>query len=703
MNSHSVTAGCFRRTSLAAALLSALAAPSLTHAQVAPGQVIGTLPAGDTNVNAGANLNFVGGLSQIGLGIDRDSRIHVQGSHIASEDALSAVIAQGWLAGGAGGFRVDYNTIPDKDGKPDPDAWVRKLFVAIDSNRDSDKKLTIGAGLESERWFGILNMSRARSKARADGGLQVNDSISVVEGTENGRPYNDTTITTTSTQYFRRAYEYGIGVRAGTLLDDQQLRISLGVDREWGKFSSRQNTVSFGMEKFFAGSPHSVGLTIERYSRSGEFETDHRGTRALLTYRFSFGGSVYANPSGWRDIRSWQHGAAPGSTETRQLQQSAPPEVTMRKETRIVKTTASMTSDAFFELGKADLTPIARTELTRIAATLKTTERSGNIRITGHTCDIGSDAYNLKLSLQRAKAVREFLATTGLPADAFVIDGLGEGSPKYPNTPATRNKNRRVDLEFVRYVDKSEEIEVPVELTARVSTASPPVAWQQEVVEREPIWVRRALRNTVPHKQTVDTYRGATVTQTSSSTRSWVNRNPVTQDDAATVSQGNSATINVLANDADPDGNPLALTAVGAAAHGTVVIAGNAILYMPAAGYVGSDSFVYTVSDGAGGSSTAKVTMSVLRPNQAPTAQNDWYSVPGMGNTRLDVLNNDSDPDGDPLTITSFSQPAFGSVSASGGSLLFQSTTPFAVSTFTYAISDGQGGSSTATVTLVDP
>lgn len=423
-------------------------------------------------------------------------------------------------------------------------------------------------------------------------------------------------------------------------------------------------------------------------------------------YRLNFGGSVHASSAGWRENRVVRQVEVPAVTETGEARQSAAPAVQMRKEMRIVKTTASMTSDAFFEFGKAELTPLARRELDRVAEILRTTERAGNIRIAGHTCDIGTDAYNLRLSLRRAQAVRDFLAKAGLPKDVFLTEGLGERQPKYPNAGATRAKNRRVDLEFVQYRDKSEEIEVPVEVVTPVSTVTPPVTWRTEVVDREPAWVRRALRSTVPHKQSVDSYRGAEIGQTSRTVRAWANRAPVPQDDSVSVAQDRSATIEVLANDSDPDGNPLTVVAVGAAAHGMAAIAGNSVTYTPAPGYVGDDQFSYTVDDGAGGRTSANVRVTVQRTNHAPVARDDRYIVGYFGFAGLDVLANDGDEDGDSLSIVSFTQPqpAVGVVVRNGNSLSFQADgVRFPEATFSYTVSDGRGGTATATVTLIDP
>ncbi len=703
-----------RTKAITLAVLAALAMPGATLAQVSSGQVAGSRPADVPGVMAGADLQYTGGLSQVGVGIDRDARLHGQASHVLSEDLFSAWIAQGWLGNGAGGLRLDYNWIPEIDGKADAAMSVRKLFAAVDQNRDDDRKLTVGAGLENERWFGSVSASHGLTGKRYLGGPQVEQAIATVSGSDNGRLYLDTITTTTATRYYRQVYDYGLGVRAGTFLPEAQMRVSLGLDREWGDFSSRQNTVSLGLEKFFSGSPHSVGLLLEYYDKAGRYENRGSGTRAQLTYRYSFGGSAHASSAGWREARLVRRVEEPGaSTETREVAdavQSAPPVVQMRKEMRIVKTTASMTSDAFFEFDKAELTPLARRELDRIAEILKNTERAGNIRVAGHTCDIGSDAYNLKLSQRRANAVKVYLAQAGLPADAFVVEGFGERNPKYPNTRETRAKNRRVDLEFVQYRDKQEEVEVPVTVATPVPMSKrqtiAPVTWREEVIDQEPAWVRRALRNTVPHKTTVDTYRGAEISKATSTSRTWVNRPPVAQDDAVTIAQDATATIEVLGNDSDPDGNALTIVAVGTAAHGAVAIAGNALRYTPAAGYLGTDSFTYTIDDGAGARATATVRVTVQHANHAPVANDDYIAVGYTGDWPLNVLANDTDPDGDALSIVSFTQPqpaTVGTVTQDGNKLVFHSAMSFRMATFTYTISDGHGGTSTATVTLIDP
>ena len=183
------------------------------------------------------------------------------------------------------------------------------------------------------------------------------------------------------------------------------------------------------------------------------------------------------------------------------------------------------------------------------------------------------------------------------------------------------------------------------------------------------------------------------------------NHPPVAQNDVFTVDQNSSAnSLNVLANDSDPDGDPLTITAVNAAAHGTASIVNNRISYTPAAGYAGSDSFTYTIADGRGGSASATVAITVQGPNHPPVARDDTFQV-RQHFTDLDVLANDSDPDGDSLTIIAVTQPLNGSVAINADARSLRYTMPFSFNrtTFTYTISDGHGGTATATVFLIDP
>jgi large repetitive protein len=184
---------------------------------------------------------------------------------------------------------------------------------------------------------------------------------------------------------------------------------------------------------------------------------------------------------------------------------------------------------------------------------------------------------------------------------------------------------------------------------------------------------------------------------------------PDAQPDTAVLNENTNVLINVLSNDTDANsGDVLVISNPGQPAHGTVVIQSGKILYTPATNYVGPDSFTYTVSDGHGGFDTAVVNITVNNVNQNPNAQNDVASVNANSAITIDVLQNDSDQDildnlsTIPLSITAVSTPSKGTASIVNNKVVYTANNTFTsgTDTFTYTVSDGQGGVDTATVTI---
>ena len=101
-----------------------------------------------------------------------------------------------------------------------------------------------------------------------------------------------------------------------------------------------------------------------------------------------------------------------------------------------------------------------------------------------------------------------------------------------------------------------------------------------------------------------------------------VNDAPVAVDDAATVAEDSTANpINVLGNDTDPDtGTTLTITAITQPTNGTVVITGGGtgVTYTPDANFAGTDTFTYTITDGALATDTATVSITVTNLNDPP-------------------------------------------------------------------------------------
>ncbi|MHB1033589.1 MAG: Ig-like domain-containing protein [Pirellulales bacterium] len=167
-----------------------------------------------------------------------------------------------------------------------------------------------------------------------------------------------------------------------------------------------------------------------------------------------------------------------------------------------------------------------------------------------------------------------------------------------------------------------------------------------------------------------------------------------------------NAAAGVLANDSDPDGGAVVLTAAlgTAPAHGTVTLnPDGSFTYTPTAGYHGSDSFTYTASDGTLTSAPATVNIAV---DTTPAAVADSYSTdedtPLVTSVATGVLANDTDADSDPLTAIVVANPAHGTLTLNTNGTF--SYTPAAnyhgSDSFTYKAKDGALESATTTVTL---
>jgi len=179
---------------------------------------------------------------------------------------------------------------------------------------------------------------------------------------------------------------------------------------------------------------------------------------------------------------------------------------------------------------------------------------------------------------------------------------------------------------------------------------------------------------------------------------------PSAEADAFSLDEDSSGNpLEVLANDTDPDGDLLVVYSVSDPLHGTATDSDNNIYYTPDPNFIGEDSFTYTVSDGNDGWDTATVTVTMSNANNdAPEADDDAFTMAeDSGMASLDVLSGDSDLDGDSLTVFSVTSPSHGTVQDGDSAVLY---TPqanfFGIDSFTYTVTDGQGGTDTATVAI---
>ena len=201
----------------------------------------------------------------------------------------------------------------------------------------------------------------------------------------------------------------------------------------------------------------------------------------------------------------------------------------------------------------------------------------------------------------------------------------------------------------------------------------------------------------------------ATSTATVNITVTPANDSPTASNDSASVAEGGTLSINsstLLSNDSDPEDNTLSVNSVGSAVNGSVSLSedGETITYIHDGSETTSGSFTYTISDGSA-TSTATVNITVTPANDSPTASNDSASVAEGGTLTINsstLLSNDSDPEGNTLSVTSVGSAVNGSVSLSEDKATvtyIHDGSETTSGSFTYTISDGSA-TSTATVNI---
>jgi hypothetical protein len=202
------------------------------------------------------------------------------------------------------------------------------------------------------------------------------------------------------------------------------------------------------------------------------------------------------------------------------------------------------------------------------------------------------------------------------------------------------------------------------------------------------------------------------------------NQAPSAVADNVSTNYGTPITVDVLLNDSDPENQAptpknqgLTISGVNSSTGATVEIVTEGgkqqVKYTPKTGFDpegGNDSFTYTIKDVQGTTSSANVTVSVGKKNKAPNAVDDPASTPSKTSVIIDVLKNDSDPEGDSISITSVNSATEATVEIvnEGGKQQVKYTPKSDFNTeggndtdtFTYTITDSKDNTGSATVTV---
>lgn len=644
------------------------------------------------NIIEAGQIGYVGGNTKIGISIDKNLQGQVDINQILSADEQSATSAEGWFGyqvndkNGVkqgvkgGGVKVNHLWV---DGDHE-DGTVHKVFGAYDRNANDHSKITAGYGQEKENLFWSGHLSKGVSDKKI---MYTNEKGANV---------------------LQKAYDYGVGGEVGSFIEDSLTRVRGGVDVEWGTDQAEkedtpmQATVSGGVQQYFYDSPHSITLDVSASKKAGGNSKETTNSNARLGYQYEFAtNGTFQSARKLKRTRVEIPGT-PGVTAIPAVAAIAavPARAAKYKRqtiktpyTKLVKTTMKLENETFFKLNSARLSRAAKYNLKKIATEIRRTGYKGAIRITGNTCGLGSAKYDQLLSERRAKTVRKFLLREGFNAAHLKARGLGKNHPKYRNAPTTGFKNRRVDIEYVSqrsvktraYKIKYKNVLVSAAVpgragvagkTGRTGVAAVPARfiWKTEELKTTPLWMRRALRNPIRHKRTVDTYQtlgGATL---------------MAVDDVVELENPNEL-IDVLANDSDG----LTLTKIiSKPSHGMATIEGVNIRYIAETAYQGNDYFEYQVKDSNGKYYTAKVTVTV--PSSAPVAVKDTLKTGVNEAITYDIVKNDHDIDGDDLKIIKATTPTYGEVAIiNDKEITYTPNKDFkGTDVFYYTISDGK-------------
>lgn len=152
----------------------------------------------------------------------------------------------------------------------------------------------------------------------------------------------------------------------------------------------------------------------------------------------------------WRDA-SWTPATAAVGCDGALVPAAAPAPAPAAPAARPAPVASKVTfaADAFFDFDKSVLKPEGRAKLDDLVNKIRGVNLEVIIAV-GHTDSIGTDAYNQKLSVRRAEAVKSYLVSKGIERNRVYTEGKGEKQPVADNrTKEGRAKNRRVEIEVV--------------------------------------------------------------------------------------------------------------------------------------------------------------------------------------------------------------------------------------------------------------
>lgn len=688
---------------------------AMSFAAALPAQPWPTDPSeGPSVTDPSVPLSYVGGDGSISLGINAEGETEGQLLGVFARNDARAVVGQLWWdRAGAGGLQTDFNWLWGMDpeqARLHPDqATIARLTFALDQNAAHDRKATVGFGIERRAFSVEGYLARGFSGGRAAGGMLLTDDT-VLTGSDDVGDYAQVETTATELLFESRPYGIEVGLQASHVFEPLALRLRGGASTQDGD-GARANTFSLGFDTPLGTRGWGLSAQAEQVRRHGSIDGDDDDLRLSAWLRYEFGRNGAFVPTASLQGPAWipRAIARPSSSHPRTV------ESYRRVRDRVV--TVSQGPREYtnrYPLPQPDSASTAMGQAVAIDVLANDADPDGDaLSISA----VGTPAHG---SVRIEGGMLSYLPEAGHAGqDAFsytVVDGRGGSASamvtisiaQAPNRPPLARDDNASTLpgQAVSIDVLANDADPDGDTLALLSLTQPmhgTATFAGSVVIYRPA---PGHVGSDRFEYTVDDGHGG---RASASVTIVVdplpNRAPFARDDAASTAAGMAVAIAVLANDVDPDGDPLAVVAVTQPAGGSVAFTAGGVTYTPAAGFAGSDRFGYTISDGRGGSASASVDVIVTAAaNTPPVALDDAVTAALGGPTAIDVLANDSDADGDPLSISAVTPPTGGSVVISGTGLIYTANAAFTgVDRFTYTIVDGRGGSATANVSVTMP
>ncbi|MBX3700927.1 MAG: tandem-95 repeat protein [Dokdonella sp.] len=655
-------------------------------------------------------LSYVGNNGSISLGINAEGETEGQLMGVFARNDARAVVGQLWWdRAGAGGAQFDFNWLWGGDARlarENPDqATVSRLSFALDQSAQHARKATLGFGIERRAFAAEGWLAHGVGGARG-AGRSLQDDVVRVSGRDEVGDYTTVETTTYETIFESKPFGTEVGLQFSRVFGPWATRV-YGAGSTQDGDGTRVTTLSLGVDTPLGQRGWGLAARADHVQRSGLDSGDDNRLAVFLRYEFGRHGSFV--PTAQLDSPAWiaRSLARPSSAHPRTV------ETYRRVRTRNVSVTRGPRQYSNrFPLAQADsVNAIAGMpstidvlandsdpdgdSLTLVAVTAPS---HGSAMIVGNTIVYtpvagysGADSFSYTVSDGR-----------GGTATALVGANVGAQANRAPlarNDSATTPSAQPVTIAVL-----ANDTDPDGDSLSIVAVGTP--AHGSAVISGGDIVYTPAAGyiGSDSFSYTIeDGHGGSASAMVVVTVGAPANQPPIAVSDSVTVTAGTATTIAVLANDHDPDGDALTITWVGIPSHGSATVVGNAIVYTAAATAVGSDSFGYRITDGRGGVASARVVVNIVHlANQPPVAVDDAATTPAGTTVTVNVLANDSDPDGDPLTITAVGTPLAGTAAIVGNAIVYTSTNLTFIGTdrFSYTISDGHGGSATAFVTV---